>query len=329
MPLNRINQLVPQEHSAQASGNGQTPVNWNWRSSKVSGRAVSASEAAEREFLTQELAKARERIGELTRSQVDLTGTVARLTELASTDVMTGLNNRRRFDEALQANFALAMRQRSMLSVIMLDVDRFKSYNDTYGHSAGDAVLCVVSEQLLHFCSNYDVAARIGGEEFAVLLPTADESLAMILAETIRSAIETQPWEHRLVTASFGVATLGPETKEPSDLLREADRALYVSKGCGRNRVTHHRELLCDATTASVSTAEEGEPQPADGFEAGPIVGSSPTVRTVRALTANPELEPSSSIADSPRPRQPQSPVPVAMNSFDSFLQGLRDVAKA
>jgi diguanylate cyclase (GGDEF)-like protein len=199
--------------------------------------------AEEWDQLNLELTQAKGRVSELTRSQVELTSTIARLTELASTDVLTGLNNRRRFNEALEANFTLAIKQKSTLSVIMLDVDFFKSFNDTFGHSVGDTVLCVVAEQLLRSCSNYHVVARYGGEEFAILLPAADSTQAREYAELQRVAIESYLWPLRRVTASFGVATLKPSTVNPTDLVEEADKALYHSKSQGRNRVTHHLSL--------------------------------------------------------------------------------------
>ncbi len=174
MPLSWIRHRMVPEQPAEAAACSSPTINWSRGSGKDSERSAVVHADPEREHLVQELARAHERISELTRLQVDLTDTIARLNELASTDMLTGLDNRRRFDEALRANFSLAIRQGSTLSVIMLDVDRFKGYNDSYGHPAGDAVLCGVSEQLVKNCTTYDVAARIGGEEFAVLLPTAD-----------------------------------------------------------------------------------------------------------------------------------------------------------
>jgi diguanylate cyclase (GGDEF)-like protein len=201
------------------------------------------------------LSRSRDRIAELTVSQNHLNGTVRRLTELASTDVLTGLSNRRSFEEALAAAFALAIRQNSPLSVVMLDVDLFKSYNDTYGHGAGDLVLSTVAKQLIAMCSCYDVVARYGGEEFAVLLPAADAAQALECAERQRNALESYPWPLRRVTASFGVSTLGPDTRDAMMLLEEADRSLYDSKRNGRNRVIHHKMLAPDDSTTGQGSA--------------------------------------------------------------------------
>jgi diguanylate cyclase (GGDEF)-like protein len=324
MPLTWFKQLLPQEHSAVSSAVGRTPHSLGLREAKGSGRAAFANGETEREQLTQELARTRERVAELTRSQVDLTSTISRLNELASTDVLTGLNNRRRFDEALQANLLLAIRQRSILSVIMLDVDRFKSYNDSFGHSAGDGVLCVVSEQLLRYCSSYDVAARIGGEEFAVLLPTADESQALARAEALRTAIATYPWERRSVTASFGVATFESTIKDPADLLKEADLALYVSKSRGRNCVTHMRDLRKGAA----ATSQSPESGPASGHEVGEKLGSDPNHDSSSDLSTNRDGEPAHSTIGSWPLMVRQARDDSVVDPLDHFLRELRDDRK-
>ncbi len=218
-------------------------------------RTIHSTSAQEREELKLSLAQANDRIIELSRSQVELSSTIARLTELASTDVLTRLNNRRRFNEALDANFTLAIRQQSPLSLILLDVDFFKKYNDTFGHSAGDDVLCIVAQQLVRSCRNYDVVARYGGEEFAILLPAADPLQAIECAERQKAAIRSYPWSLRGVTASFGIATLWPMSGDASRLVEEADRALYYSKSQGRDRVTHHMNINGEVTLSSTSEA--------------------------------------------------------------------------
>ena len=189
-----------------------------------------------------ELARARERIIELTCERDDLCRDITRLTELAWTDELTGLGNRRRFGEALETAFALMSERDVPLSLIILDIDRFKAYNDAFGHTAGDRVLCLFAQQLLETCRGDDVVARYGGEEFAVLLPAAGLEVALACAERQRAAIASFDWPHRQVTASFGVATLGRSALDPSELVEQADSALYRSKRRGRNRVTCHED---------------------------------------------------------------------------------------
>jgi diguanylate cyclase (GGDEF)-like protein len=165
----------------------------------------------------------------------------ARLMELATVDELTGVKNRRRFREDLELFFAVAARQAGPLSVVMLDVDIFKTYNDTFGHPAGDEVLRTLARVLLRGTRDQDVVARYGGEEFAVLLPLTAGADAEAIAERLRGAIEAQNWPLRGVTASFGVATTGPDTPDSGALIASADSALYLAKRSGRNRVCVHR----------------------------------------------------------------------------------------
>ena len=176
----------------------------------------------------------------------------AMLVEHALTDGLTGLNNRRNFDEALLAALSLARRHDQWLSLLMLDVDHFKSYNDAFGHLAGDDVLRAIAEVLKSHARIHDVVARYGGEEFALVLPATDAAGARTLAERLRSAIATCPWPNRQVTASFGVATTTTSVAEPLALIGDADRALYASKAQGRDRVTHYLDL--DPSTSQTET---------------------------------------------------------------------------
>ena len=168
----------------------------------------------------------------------------ARLAELASTDELTGVKNRRRFREDLDLLFAQADRQRSPLSLILLDIDHFKQYNDAFGHPAGDRVLRQVGATLRSSLRGHDVVARYGGEEFVVLLPATDPEGAMEAAERLRAAIAGHDWPNRPVTASFGVATSGPDTLDADMLVDHADRALYFSKKAGRDRTIHFQESV-------------------------------------------------------------------------------------
>jgi len=169
---------------------------------------------------------------ELSKSELEVAN--RRLESLASTDGLTGLVNHRAFFEAL--NQELSDPQKA-LSIISLDVDNFKMYNDTYGHPEGDTVLRMVAEAIKAVSRNNDIVARYGGEEFVVLLPGADSASAAIVAERMRRAIESQPWPRRKVTASFGVATRSAHSASEL-LVSEADAALYASKREGKNRVT-------------------------------------------------------------------------------------------
>jgi diguanylate cyclase (GGDEF)-like protein len=167
----------------------------------------------------------------------------ARLAELATTDGLTGLKNRRHFNEALDAAVALSGRREQPLSLILLDVDHFKAYNDTFGHPAGDDALRQVALVLAEGVRAYDVAARYGGEEFAVLLPATNAHDALAVSERLRQAIASRDWPFRAVSASFGIATTHAQVLYSGQLVAEADRALYLSKVRGRNRVTHYHEM--------------------------------------------------------------------------------------
>jgi len=172
-----------------------------------------------------------------------LEGHNARLTELATTDGLTGLANHRHFREALASALSPAARRGSPLSLVMLDVDRFKAYNDAFGHPAGDDVLRAVGA-LLHACARPgDVVARYGGEEFAALLPQAGEEAALAFVARLRQAIAGHAWPLAPITVSLGVATSAAETDDGACLIGLADRALYHAKRSGRDRVTHARDL--------------------------------------------------------------------------------------
>jgi len=175
---------------------------------------------------------------QLTEARAELQAANARLQELATTDGLTGLRNRREFEDRLAQHVQAANRYGHSLSMIMMDVDRFKLYNDAYGHPAGDEVLRQVASILSDKARAFDVVGRYGGEEFAVLLPETDLEGAIVVAERYRVAFEEADWRHRSVTASFGCAQLGPETGSAEALVQAADDAMYQSKQAGRNRVT-------------------------------------------------------------------------------------------
>ncbi len=161
---------------------------------------------------------------------------VERLERLTLADALTGLGNRRAFDEALSSEAARASRAGEALGLIMLDVDHFKRVNDRHGHQAGDAALVTVARALDRTARAGDRACRIGGEEFALLLPGADAAAAAVVAERIRTAIANAATPAGPVTVSLGVASTGPGG-DVDDLVREADANLYAAKERGRNRV--------------------------------------------------------------------------------------------
>jgi diguanylate cyclase (GGDEF)-like protein len=155
---------------------------------------------------------------------------------LATRDSLTGLANRRLFDESLQREVARSQRLATPLSLLVLDVDHFKQVNDTYGHQTGDAVLREVADALVSNTKNYDVAARYGGDEFVVLLPGCSRDDALRVAERVRHGIARAVGEAP-VTISAGVASVPENATDPERLMAAADAALYDAKRTGRDRV--------------------------------------------------------------------------------------------
>jgi|GEM_PF-1248343 len=171
------------------------------------------------------------------------------LREQATTDTLTGLLNRRSMLEVLQDELNRARRLGSPFSVVMFDIDLFKTVNDTFGHEAGDTVLTTIATRVTSRLRDVDSFARWGGEEFLLLLPGTDRQGAIALAETCREIIAGSPMQGiGQVTASFGVADYGHE-KSVTALIRRADNALYDAKNKGRNRV---EASLTDASPAAL-----------------------------------------------------------------------------
>ena len=186
----------------------------------------------------------------------------AELSILAATDGLTGLANRRTFDSHLEMEWLRAAREDTPLSLLLVDIDFFKAFNDAYGHQAGDFCLSTVANLLAESVKRpADLVARYGGEEIAVLLPVTSAKGAARIAEAIRSGIEALGMPHKhsppagVVTISIGAATLFPASEAisvgPKDLIAMADRALYEAKLAGRNRVAVAKASLVEAKPSS------------------------------------------------------------------------------
>ena len=172
----------------------------------------------------------------LEASQRQLLGMMQAAEQRSVTDALTGLFNRRAFDLRLAEHLLRAEEQRTPLSMLLIDVDHFKAYNDTYGHQAGDSALQAVGQLLLQSCRDNDACFRYGGEEFAILLPGADLTAAHLVAERCRAAVANHAWSRRPITLSVGLAT-HRAGMDAYSLTEGADRALYAAKGAGRNRI--------------------------------------------------------------------------------------------
>ena len=180
---------------------------------------------------------------ELFARQIELAITIADLfqvvKEQAITDAMTSLFNRRHFEECLMKEVVRSKRQNQKFTVIGIDLDYLKKINDKFGHNYGDIAIKTIADVLKNSCRSIDIAARMGGEEFNVILPGVDSQGGLVFAERIRKAIENVELEKvGRITASLGVGTYGEHSEDIDELLELVDHAMYESKRCGRNRVT-------------------------------------------------------------------------------------------
>ncbi len=193
------------------------------------------------------LAAHRDRLAELVEERTaERRAANVQLEELSRSDPLTGLANRRQFDEIKEAEFRRALRQDQPLAVLMCDVDFFKRYNDHYGHAQGDQCLRMVADTLQSvFARAGEVVARLGGEEFVVLLPGVDAEAARRAAVRLQQRLAERELPHEAsvvssyVTFSIGLAVLNPDTMDQFDqLLHRADEALYRAKTQGRNCIS-------------------------------------------------------------------------------------------
>jgi diguanylate cyclase (GGDEF)-like protein len=187
---------------------------------------------------------------------------VDRLTDAAKTDPLTGLLNRRGFEEIFDMELERARRSGRPLSVVAGDLDGFKLVNDRLGHHAGDEALQALSNDISKWKRRIDVAARMGGEEFALLLPDTDERGAFLVAERLRRAVQRTFSERPLpITISFGIASWPDHGEETELLLRAADQALYAAKDLGRDRSVIYSAEVAGMLAAGGRSAERGEMQ--------------------------------------------------------------------
>ena len=221
---------------------------WAWLEARM--HVVRGADGAPKEFVANSRDITRQK-----EAEQALESALSELAELASTDGLTGVANRRRFDEALSLEWRRSMRSGETMSVLLIDADHFKSYNDRYGHQAGDDCLRMIASTIATTMRRpHDLVARYGGEEFAVILPGTDAAGARRVAQSILVAIELVDQLHEgnadgVVTVSIGVATLVPTSSQAPDLLVEAaDKALYAAKRNGRNRAEVADALVGTAT---------------------------------------------------------------------------------
>ncbi len=196
------------------------------------------------DLIAEQMIQIREHAAVLEAQKRELVAVNAELETLALRDGLTGLSNRRAFGQRLALEMNRAVRYGTPLSLLLLDVDHFKEYNDTFGHVAGDEVLRTLARLLTGKGRETDFFARYGGEEFVAILPHTDAEGARTLAERLRATISAAPWPARAVTASIGAATLLPGMSTEDALVSAADRALYAAKTAGRDRVTHAASLV-------------------------------------------------------------------------------------
>lgn len=183
---------------------------------------------------------------------LQLENEISVLGRLARTDELTAINNRRALFKQLELLYRKAQNENHPISFILVDIDDFKLYNDTYGHLNGDQVLKSVADIIVKSTRKTEFVARYGGEEFAVILPATNSDEAKAIAERMRTTIESFDWPYRKITTSIGITTLNPKSIADensiniNNLIIMADQALYSSKRNGKNLITHFNDLEID-----------------------------------------------------------------------------------
>ncbi len=196
-------------------------------------------------------------VEQLQISHDDIQGKTEELEFLASRDPLTLCLNRRSLDLSFRGLFTRAQKDNLNLSCLMVDIDFFKSVNDRYGHATGDQVIKAIADVLKTSTRDSDLVGRYGGEEFCLILPNIQQQKAVEIAERIRHTVSKEPCGGVQVSVSIGVSSLVPQTNKPDELINQADKALYVAKNTGRNRVVLWGDKEFQSTEKQHS-AEEG-----------------------------------------------------------------------
>lgn len=191
----------------------------------------------------QALEKLEEIYNQIEKKQIELMEINSGLVKISNTDKLTGIANRRLFQEKLEEQIELYKKEGEKFSLLIIDIDYFKKVNDTYGHQIGDIIIQKLANILKNQSGLEDIVARFGGEEFTIIIPHTDDRQAMLFAKELNLVIETTQWkEIEKLTVSVGVATFSENDTEES-IIKNADKALYYSKERGRNRATHFSEI--------------------------------------------------------------------------------------
>jgi len=206
-------------------------------------RTIVAGVVVEVRTMVTEQEQLRQQLDQASNELVTLRANLDTVRRQAETDALTGIANRRAFDQALKQAVAGAVRDRVPLALLLIDIDHFKKFNDSYGHSLGDQVLKVVARLLAQTTEERGTPARYGGEEFAIVLPRSTLAEAMAVAETIRTTIASKQIASRDGSQNYGTITLSVGVAQyivnesVGSLIDRADGALYKAKSAGRNRV--------------------------------------------------------------------------------------------
>jgi diguanylate cyclase (GGDEF)-like protein/PAS domain S-box-containing protein len=251
----RIPLIGRRQHTILAKGGEARAIAWTYTLLADDGGRPSQIVAFGRDVTTERRVHSR-----LEQAKLELEKANVELARLAATDPLTGLVNRRQADLLFDREVARARRQKSPTSVIMMDIDFFKSVNDTYGHKVGDSVLMHLADRLRSRMRTSDIVARYGGEEFLLILPDTDLDGAATVAEQMRKIIQASPFLHGQteipITVSCGVAVMPPDRDLANDVLvRMADNALYAAKNRGRNRVVTWKEIAEPSAPRPVAIA--------------------------------------------------------------------------
>jgi two-component system cell cycle response regulator len=213
---------------------------------------ITARKHAE-EQISEQMLRINEYAAQVSAQKAALEEMNERLNHLAVTDGLTGLWNRRRFQEALLEVAEAHTRVDRPFSLILLDIDHFKRVNDDFGHQVGDDILRRFARILQRQSRSHEVPARYGGEEFAVILQQCGPEEAMVAAERFRKAVAESDWPQRGITTSLGVATWDGSDDRIDTLVAQADQALYAAKQSGRNRAVHFRDSLSSLASSQVA----------------------------------------------------------------------------